>query len=167
MFCWSLFVLSSFFLWPLCCLFFCDIRILKTLWYLQTLFIWAMNKKIWNYLLHGHSRFEIGTKTTSVSLVSFHHDFGFNMSNSVWEKAVCIYFPLGIVNLKCSVYLFVYQTFSREPPKEYSFNIRKQSSWLFLWRCLEFQPFRMHYLEWQPCSSSIQHQRFKLCITIW
>ena len=38
MFCRSLFVLLSFFFWPLCCLFFLDIRILITsLWYLQTL----------------------------------------------------------------------------------------------------------------------------------
>ena len=36
MFCWSLFVLLYFFFWPLRCLFF-DIRILITLWYLQTL----------------------------------------------------------------------------------------------------------------------------------
>jgi hypothetical protein len=103
----------------------------NTLVFANTFYMGNEQKDL-NYLLHGHSRFEIGTKTTSVSLVSFHHDFGFNMSNSVWEKAVCIYFPLGIVILKCGVYLFVYQTFSREPPKEYSFNIRKQSSWLFL-----------------------------------
>jgi hypothetical protein len=31
MFCWSLFVLLHFFFWPLCCLFFFDIRILITL----------------------------------------------------------------------------------------------------------------------------------------
>jgi hypothetical protein len=37
MFCRSLFVLLSFFFWPLCRLFFCDSRILITLWYLQTL----------------------------------------------------------------------------------------------------------------------------------
>jgi hypothetical protein len=38
MFCRSLFVLLCFFCWPLCCLFFVDIRILITsLWYLQTL----------------------------------------------------------------------------------------------------------------------------------
>ena len=37
MFCRSLFVLSYFFFWPLCCLFFFDMRILITsLWYLQT-----------------------------------------------------------------------------------------------------------------------------------
>jgi hypothetical protein len=40
MICWSLFVLLSFFFWPLCCLFFFDLRILITsLWYLQTLFL--------------------------------------------------------------------------------------------------------------------------------
>jgi hypothetical protein len=38
MFCWSLFVLLYFYFWPLCSLFFFDIRILITLWYLQTLF---------------------------------------------------------------------------------------------------------------------------------
>ena len=38
MFCRSLFVLLYFFFWPLCCLFFFDIRILITsLWYLQAL----------------------------------------------------------------------------------------------------------------------------------
>ena len=38
MFCRSLFVLLSLFFWPLCCLFFFDIRILITsLWYLQTI----------------------------------------------------------------------------------------------------------------------------------
>ena len=38
MICKSLFVLLNFFFWPLCCLFFFDIRILITsLWYLQTL----------------------------------------------------------------------------------------------------------------------------------
>jgi hypothetical protein len=37
-FCRSLCVLLSFFLWPLCCLFFFDLQILITsLWYLQTL----------------------------------------------------------------------------------------------------------------------------------
>ena len=37
MFCRSLFVLLSFFFWPLCCLFFFDLLILITsLWYLQT-----------------------------------------------------------------------------------------------------------------------------------
>ena len=36
MFCRSLFVLLSFFIWPLCCLSF-DLRILITPWYLQTL----------------------------------------------------------------------------------------------------------------------------------
>ena len=39
MFCRSLFVILYFFFWPLCCLFLFDIRILITLWYLQTLFI--------------------------------------------------------------------------------------------------------------------------------
>ena len=34
MFCRSLFVLLYLFFWPLCCLFFFDIRILITLWYL-------------------------------------------------------------------------------------------------------------------------------------
>ena len=39
-FCRSLFVLLSYFFWPLCCLFFFDIRILITsLWYLQTLLV--------------------------------------------------------------------------------------------------------------------------------
>ena len=37
MFCKSLFVLWSFVFWSLCCLFFFDIRILITHWYLQTL----------------------------------------------------------------------------------------------------------------------------------
>ena len=37
MFCRSLFVLLYFFFWPLCCLFFVDIQILITLWYLQAL----------------------------------------------------------------------------------------------------------------------------------
>ena len=37
MFCRSLFVLLYFFFWPLCCLFFFDIRFLIALWYLQTL----------------------------------------------------------------------------------------------------------------------------------
>jgi hypothetical protein len=37
MFCKSLFVLLFFFLWPLCCLFFFDIRLWLPLWYLQTL----------------------------------------------------------------------------------------------------------------------------------
>ena len=37
MFCRSLFVLLSFFFWPLCRLFLCDSRILITVWYLQTL----------------------------------------------------------------------------------------------------------------------------------
>ena len=37
MYCCSLFVLSYFFFWPLCCLFFFDLRILiSSLWYLQT-----------------------------------------------------------------------------------------------------------------------------------
>jgi hypothetical protein len=39
MFCKSLFVLLSFFFWSLCCLFFFDLRILITLWYLQTLLV--------------------------------------------------------------------------------------------------------------------------------
>jgi hypothetical protein len=43
MFCRSLFVLLSFFFWPLCCLYFFDLRILITLWYLQTLLIQAPN----------------------------------------------------------------------------------------------------------------------------
>ena len=37
MFCRSLFVLLCFFFWSLCCLFFFNLRILITLWYLQTL----------------------------------------------------------------------------------------------------------------------------------
>ena len=40
-FCRSLFVLLYFFFWPLCCLFFFDVRILITsLWYLQALLIY-------------------------------------------------------------------------------------------------------------------------------
>jgi hypothetical protein len=39
MFCRSLFVLLYFFFWSLSCLFFFDIRILITLWHLQTLLI--------------------------------------------------------------------------------------------------------------------------------
>ena len=39
MLCRSLFVLLYFFFWSLCCLFFFDMRILITLWYLQTLHI--------------------------------------------------------------------------------------------------------------------------------
>ena len=37
MFCWSLFVLLYLLFWSFCCLFFFDIQILITLWYLQTL----------------------------------------------------------------------------------------------------------------------------------
>ena len=52
MFCRSLFVLLYFFFWPLCCLFFFDIWILITLWYLQTLFIdllcwWTSYQTYW------------------------------------------------------------------------------------------------------------------------
>jgi hypothetical protein len=39
MLCRSLFVLFSYFFWPLCCLSSFDLRILITFWYLQTLFI--------------------------------------------------------------------------------------------------------------------------------
>jgi hypothetical protein len=39
MVCRSFFVLLYFFFWSLCCLFFFDIRILITLWYLQTLLL--------------------------------------------------------------------------------------------------------------------------------
>jgi len=43
MFCKSLFVLLYFLFWSLCCLFFFDIRILITLWYLQTLLTLTVN----------------------------------------------------------------------------------------------------------------------------
>ena len=43
MFCISLFVLLSFFFWPLFCLFFFDLRILFTPWYLQT-FLTLLNR---------------------------------------------------------------------------------------------------------------------------
>jgi hypothetical protein len=42
-FCGSLFVLLFFFFWPLRCLFFFDMRILITLWYLQALLVYYRN----------------------------------------------------------------------------------------------------------------------------
>jgi hypothetical protein len=46
MFCRLLFVLLYFFFWPLCCLFFFDLRILITLWYLQSLLILIPNQPV-------------------------------------------------------------------------------------------------------------------------
>ena len=58
MFSRSLFVLLYFFFWPLCCLFFFDIRILITsLWYLQTL----LHVTCLPYILH--------MKTTVVTFI--------------------------------------------------------------------------------------------------
>jgi hypothetical protein len=74
MFCWSLFVLLYFFFWPLCCLFFFDIRILiaPKLWnivsseryilhmqvLLECCYIWmeSLQWENWNHpsLLIGH-----------------------------------------------------------------------------------------------------------------
>jgi hypothetical protein len=49
MFCRSLFVLLYLFFWPFCCLFFFDIQILITLWYLQTLLTVQRSKFERNY----------------------------------------------------------------------------------------------------------------------
>ena len=50
MFCRSLFVFLYFFIWPLCFLFFFDLRILITsLWYLQTLLILEITCIMWLY----------------------------------------------------------------------------------------------------------------------
>jgi len=56
MFCRSLFVLLSFFFWPVCCLFFCDIRNLSTP-------LVSSNSSYKNWLVFLHSWFNTGCLT--------------------------------------------------------------------------------------------------------
>ena len=98
MFCRSLFVLLHFYFWPLCCLFFFDIRVLITTLLSSTfschrnftlicnlsMFIHARNLIIWSWLYAGASQ----EKRTEASLVLYFHVPLYrcfsSLNNSVW-----------------------------------------------------------------------------------
>jgi hypothetical protein len=83
MFCRSLFVLLYLFFWPLCCLFFFDIRILITLWYILAIVL---------SVLFRHT-------DSDYSLVSFGHcvfcsssTYGFWLLFGIFWPLCCMFF---------------------------------------------------------------------------
>ena len=87
MFCRSLFVLLCFFFWSLCCLFFFNLRILITLWYLQTLLTYQTG------LIYYVSRSCLHDTPVKQSLVLCDLHSPFHMNKTCIKRQPGLFYP--------------------------------------------------------------------------
>jgi len=115
MFCRPLFVLLYFFFGPLCCLFFFDMRILITPWYLQTLLLfvwnWHLSKcwyilfivtiqiTMWYQCYHMHD-YDL-MANTKTDRERCHLDLYVNPSTYILLIPFCVHKIFEIVSLSC------------------------------------------------------------------
>jgi hypothetical protein len=115
MFCRSLFVLLYFFFGPLCCLYFFDMRILITPWYLQTLLLFVWNwhlSKCWYIFVYcdhtDNMRYQCYhmhdydlMANTKTDRERCHLDLYVNPSTYILLIPFCVHKIFQIVSLSC------------------------------------------------------------------